>query len=117
MEATGKRTELGQIRSLTDSWLTSLESANRSPRTIRTYLLAAGLLTDFLERTGMPTNVSSVKREHLEAFMVAELKRTSPTSASIRYRALQQFWKWCVAEGEVEVSPMANMTPPRVPED
>jgi len=117
MEATAKRTDAGQIRSLTDSWLTSLESANKSPRTIRTYLEAAGLLTDFLERTGMPTALANIKREHIEAFMVAELKRTSPTSASIRYRALQQFMKWAVAEGEVEVSPMANMTSPRVPED
>lgn len=33
-----------------------------------------------------------------------------------RYRALQQFFRWYVEEDEVEVSPMARMSPPAVPE-
>jgi site-specific recombinase XerD len=78
---------------------------------------AVAKLARFLEDAGMPTLVSSIRREHVEAWMVEELGTTAPTSASIRYRAAQQFFKWCVAEGEVEVSPMVNMTPPKVPED
>lgn len=40
-----------------------------------------------------------------------------PATASNRYRALQVFFKWLVEEGEIKVSPMANMKPPRVPEE
>jgi hypothetical protein len=29
-----------------------------------------------------------------------------------RYRGLQAFFKWAVAEGELEASPMASMNPP-----
>jgi site-specific recombinase XerD len=34
----------------------------------------------------------------------------------VRFRALQQFFAWCVDEEELEVNPMAKMRPPVVPE-
>jgi site-specific recombinase XerD len=105
------------IRRLADSFRLSLEASNKSPRTIKAYMEAVGLLATFLERRGMPTSISVVTREHVEHFLVEELKRTRPTSASIRYRALQQFFKWAEAEGEIPSSPMAKMSPPKIPED
>jgi hypothetical protein len=42
----------------------------------------------------MPTAVLSIRREHVEAFIVAELERTSPASAATRYRSLQQLFNW-----------------------
>lgn len=79
----------GDIDRLAGSFQLSLEAANRSPRTIKTYLEALGLFVRFLQSNGMPTAAASVTREHVEHFMAGELQRTSPTSASIRYRALQ----------------------------
>jgi site-specific recombinase XerD len=35
---------------------------------------------------------------------------------SVYYRSLQPFWKWCIEEGFIRESPMANMHPPIVPE-
>jgi site-specific recombinase XerD len=64
----------------------------------------------------MPTTVAGVKREHLEAYIVDKLRTGSPGGASNRYRALQQFFKWLVDEGEIAVSPMAKMEPPKVPQ-
>ena len=64
----------------------------------------------------MPTRLDAITREHVEAFVAAELERVSPTSVHIRYRALQQFFRWAVADGEIAVSPMVNMHPPIVPE-
>ena len=49
----------------------------------------------------MPTAVLSIRREHVEAFIVAELERTSPSSAATRYRSLQQLFKWLDDEGEI----------------
>ncbi len=107
----------GDIDSLAGSFRLSLEATNRSPRTIKTYLEALGLFVRFLRERGMPTTAASITREHVEHFMAGELERTSPTSASIRYRALQQFFKWAEGEGEVSSSPMIRMTPPHIPED
>jgi site-specific recombinase XerD len=108
--------EIGDIRRLADSFEIALAARNLSPRTTKTYLDAVGLFAAFLERSGMPTRLDRVTREHVEAFIAAELERVSPTSVHIRYRALQQFFKWAVSDGEIEVSPMVNMTPPIVPE-
>ncbi len=63
----------------------------------------------------MPTAPAHVRREHVEAFIVRLLERFKPATADNRYRALRAFFKWLLEEGEVKVSPMANMTPRRPP--
>jgi len=107
---------LDQVRALALSWKLSLEAANRSPRTVKTYQESTRLFADYLEASGMPTAVSSIRREHVEAFIADLLTRFKPATASVRYRALQAFFKWTEAEGEITSSPMAKMTPPAVPE-
>jgi site-specific recombinase XerD len=64
----------------------------------------------------MPTAVRSIRREHVEAFIVAELERTAPASAARRYRSLQQLFNWLDEEGEIDASPMTKMRPPKIPE-
>jgi site-specific recombinase XerD len=64
-------------------------------------------------------SVDRITREHVEAFIGDQLARLKPTSAAVRYRSLQQFFKWCVVEGEIAKpadNPMARMKPPKVPE-
>jgi hypothetical protein len=34
----------------------------------------------------------------------------------VRFRSLRRLYNWCVAEEIIEVSPMAKMTQPHVPE-
>jgi site-specific recombinase XerD len=65
----------------------------------------------------MPNDVGDLTREHLEEFVADTLTRSKPATASIRYRALQQFFKWAVEEGEIDVSPVAKMKPPHIPEE
>jgi site-specific recombinase XerD len=64
----------------------------------------------------MPTGARSVKREHVESYFARRRHQVKPTSLSVEFRALQQFWKWAVEEDEVDRSPMERMQPPRVPE-
>lgn len=115
---TGSETALdpGHVRSLADSFRLSLEASNKSPRTIGVYTEAARLLADHLERAGMPTTVANIRREHVESFVVDQLRSRSAGTASVRYRALQQFFRWSAEEGEIQSSPMANMKPPKVGE-
>ena len=99
MTTTGTPAGVGELTVLLASWRLHLEAANLSPRTVRGYTDDGALFAAFLVRTGMPTTVTSIKREHVEAFIAAELERTSASSAATRYRSLQQFFRWLDEEG------------------
>lgn len=101
---------------LRDSWRLSLRAANKAPRTIRTYLGAADELIAYLNAQGMPRRLAALRREHVETWLTDLLARVKPATASVRYRAVQQWFRWAVEEGEITESPMARMKPPIVPE-
>jgi site-specific recombinase XerD len=105
------------IATLTASFKRSLLAANRSPNTIRIYTISLEQFGTFLVARGMPVVVEHITREHVEEFLADVLKRNKPASAETRYRGLRQFFKWAVEEGEIPASPMANMSPPAVPEN
>jgi site-specific recombinase XerD len=74
------------------------------------------MLAVFLSEKGMPTEVERLTREHIEVFIEDQLARWRPATAAVRYRSLQQLFKWLVEEGEISSSPMARMHPPTVPD-
>jgi site-specific recombinase XerC len=113
---TNSRTNAGELTVLLPSWRLHLEASNLSPRTIRACTNDGALLAVFLAHQGMPTAAASIRREHVEAFIAAELMRTAPSSAATRYRSLQQLFKWLNDEGEISGSPIAKMRPPIIPE-
>jgi site-specific recombinase XerD len=106
----------GDLPGLIRSFERHLRAANRSPRTIEKYVLAARQLTRYLAAEGLPTDVAEVRRRDVEGYIALLLERYKPGTALTRYQDLQQFWKWCIEEGEIEVSPMAKMKPPLLPE-
>lgn len=107
---------VGDVASLIPEWMRSLRAGNRAPKTIKTYREAADQLHAFLASRGMPTEAASIHREHVEAFIAELLDTRSPATASNRYRALVQFFRYLLDEGEIRESPMARMNPPIVPE-
>src|SRR3954451_12502990 len=94
------------------SFARSLRARNRSPRTVQAYLESAQLL---LEYSG-GRDLDSLTRADIEDFLADQLSRHRATTAAGRYRNLQQFYRWAVEEQLVEVSPMAGLRPPTVPE-
>jgi site-specific recombinase XerD len=112
VDATG----LGTLEVLVRSWERSLRAGNKSPKTIRAYGDSARLLTVFVRDKFGTTAVERVGREQMESFIEDQLARYRPTTASVRYRSLQQFFKWLMDEGEIRSNPMARMSPPIVPE-
>jgi site-specific recombinase XerD len=64
----------------------------------------------------MPTDVTAIRREHVEAFIEDVLARHRPATAATRYRDLQQLFRWLLEEGEIRESPMARMRPPKLDE-
>jgi site-specific recombinase XerD len=107
---------VAQVEALAPSWKLSLAAENKSPNTIEAYTYATSQLASFLRSRGMPTDVGAIAREHIEAFLLDVMERTSPSTAETRYRGLRQFFGWCEAEGEITSSPMSRMHPPKVPE-
>jgi hypothetical protein len=71
-------TSLGELSGLLPSWRLHLEADNLSPRTIRAYTDDGALLAAFLADQGHATVASNIRREHVEAFIEAELERTAP---------------------------------------
>lgn len=109
-------TVVGDLSSLVGDFERSLRARNRAPRTVAIYGNAARTLVAWLQAQGMPTAAEKVGREHLEAFVADQLSRYKPATASQRYRALAQWFKWLTAEGEIRSDPFARMKPPTVPE-
>jgi integrase len=104
------------LAALNASFRRTLRAQNKSDRTVEAYTEAVRLLADFCAATGHPLTVTALKREHVELFITDQLARWKPATANNRYRGLQSFFSWAVAEGELEVSPMAGMRPPQIPE-
>ena len=109
-------TEFGTLEALISSWERSLRAGNKSPKTIRAYGDSARQFEVFAREKLGVTAVNKMTRETDETFIADQLARWKPTTASVRYRCLQQLFKWLLEEGEITADPMARMKPPIVPE-
>jgi site-specific recombinase XerD len=108
---------IGDLTELIASFRRHLRAEGKASKTVKTYTEASVGLTRFLQQRGMPTQVTGITREHVEAYMEELLEHSKPATANNRYRGLQQFFKWALAEGEIVRSPMEHLKPPRVPEN
>lgn len=93
----------------------SLRARNKAPRTVDTYTLAVQQLALSLDANGNPTALGDITGRHIEEHIGWLVEHRSAATAAQRYSSLQQFFKWCVEEGELEASPMARMKKPRIP--
>lgn len=99
-------------QALLRSFTRTLRNANRSQRTIDSYLESARLLAAF--RPGV--DLEAMTRDDLEGFIGDQLDRHKVTTAAVRFRALRRMFNWCVDEEIISSSPMAKMTQPAVPD-
>lgn len=100
---------------LVPSWQLALEAANKSPKTVRSYLDSVRAFHAFLVDQGMPGGTESVDAEHVRAFLLSEEQRTSAASAAVHFRNLRVFFGWLKQEGErMEPNPMTRVEAPKV---
>lgn len=97
---------------LTRSFLRTLRAERKSQHTIIAYTTA---VRQFVAYAG-DRPVAETTRDDVRSWIEALLGVHSPSTAATRFRGLQQFFRWCVEEGELDVSPMAGMTPPKLRE-
>ncbi|MGB7052710.1 MAG: tyrosine-type recombinase/integrase [Acidimicrobiales bacterium] len=107
---------INDVGELERGFALSLWARNRSPKTVKSYTETLRIFREFLAEKGMPTQIDKLTREHVEAFIHDQLSRWRPKTAHVRYGDLRQFFRWAVDDGEITASPMANMSPPSVPE-
>ena len=100
---------------LVRGFLLHVRAAGRAERTAATYAQNLTMLSHFSNEMGMG-EIEHLTREHLEHFLLwcREVRGNSWGGLLHRYRSLSVFYNWLVEEGEIKVSPMAKMKPPRV---
>jgi site-specific recombinase XerD len=111
-------TKVEDIAYNVESFERALRAENKAPATITSYVRAVRNLDAFLIASGMPRLVATIRREHIESYLIdMEQRGMRPASRAHAFRSLQQFWRWLVEEGEIDDSPMRHMKPPHVPEE
>jgi site-specific recombinase XerD len=108
----GRQLPRGHLLVLNRSFRRTLEAGNKSPRTIEAYTDAVRLLATYCHAHGQPLLAGELQREHIQAFIADQLARWKPATAHNRYRGLHAFFKWALAEGDLQASPMNGMKPP-----
>ena len=101
---------------LLSSFTRSLRARNLSERTVDTYTESLRQFTGFLVSQGMPTQLENVSREHVESLIEDLLGKWKPATANNRCPGLDTYFGWLAEEGEIKVSPMGRVKPPRIPE-
>ena len=91
-----------------------LRAANRSERTIASYLESLRQAEAFLTARGK--GLVDARRADLEAFLGELLTRRAAGTVATRYKVLRILYGWLEEEDEIATNPMVRMKPPIVPE-
>ena len=97
-------------------WQRFLRSRNLAGSTQRIYDTAARQFVDWLAEHNPVTEPAEIGKRDIEGFIEHVVTTRTASTANVTYRALQQWFKWMLAEEEIERSPMERTTPPIVPE-
>ena len=60
--------------------------------------------------------MTTVTADDVRRWLVSLRGKVAPSTEYRNYSGLRQFFAWCVREDELDVSPLANIKPPKVPE-
>jgi integrase/recombinase XerD len=101
---------------LLDSFTLALEAEGKSPKTVDNYSRAVLAFVGYLHEHGLADDVTTVTADDVRRFLVGLRGKVAPSTEYRNYSGLRQFFAWCVREDELDVSPMANVRPPKVPE-
>jgi integrase/recombinase XerC len=96
-------------------WQRHLRNLNRAANTQRIYDSVAQQFCAWLTEHHRASDPREIGKRDIEDFMGYMTATRSAATANVAYRALQQWFKWMIAEDEIEHSPMERTTPPSYP--
>ena len=90
----------------------ALGAGGRKARTLFIYEDSIRSLSEFARGLGLP-GLATMDRTHIRHWLSSlHQKGNKPATVSVRYRSLNRFFGWCVAEEERGDSPMDRVGPP-----
>jgi site-specific recombinase XerD len=95
----------------------SLGASGRAEKTLITYEDALRMLSSFARDLGLPGLAEMDTNVVRHWLMSLHQRGNKPGGISVRYRAVNRFFKWAVQEEEREDSPMDRIDPPRIPDE
>jgi site-specific recombinase XerD len=101
--------QLTEFDTLRTSWTLALRADGYSERTVSAYTLGLRTLVDWL-----PSNVgpAEVTRDHLRGWIVALRAEHKPATVAVWLNGVKHFYRFLLAEGEVERDPTAGIRAP-----
>lgn len=106
----------GLFDGLVDSWLLALEAEGKSHRTVENYAAGPAQLAAWLHDHDHDDDVQALTGELVRTWLRDMAEVRTPNTCRTRYVGVRQFVTWCMAEGELDHDPMANVRQPAVPE-
>ena len=102
---------------LIQGFILALGAGGRKSRTLFIYEDSIRRLSEFAQSLGLP-GLATMDRTHIRHWLTSlHQKGNKPATVSIRYRSLNRFFGWCVAEEERTDNPMDRVDPPRIPSE
>jgi hypothetical protein len=92
-QSSSQYTAVSELQTSLSSFQRHLRAENLSNATLQVYSWAVTLFAGFPDGTGIPDELSSIRREHIEAFIEDVLGRCKPATANNKHRGLQVFRK------------------------
>lgn len=80
--------------------------------TVRSYRRALADFGAWLARRHPGLSPTDAAREHIRGWLVATREQSSSGSARSMYAGVRHFYRWCLAEGEIQVDPTEGVKTP-----
>ncbi len=97
-------------------FLSNLKASRKAPGTIAIYLGAVQEYDRWAQAQDAPRALADIHREHVEGFLLDQVERWAPSTASARYFGLRAFFKWATEVGEIDRNPIDGVKAPAIPE-
>lgn len=102
---------------LLKGFLLAMGASGRKPKTLIVYEESIGKLSAFGKGMGFPPLVAMTPEHVRHWLMCLHQRGNKPATVSVRYRAVNRFFGWCVKEGERQDNPLDRIDPPTIPDE
>lgn len=100
------------LEELAASFARSLKAEGKAPRTLRIYGQSITFFSRWLVAAGSTATLDHLTRDNIRGWLGSLTEAHEAATVKTRFAGLRRFCHWLVAEGEIDISPMAGMSPP-----